>query len=95
MFEWDVNKSKKNEKKHGFLFDEILDVFDDPNLLDWYDKEHSNEFEDRYQCIGCLEGFLIILIVITDTNGIIRIISARKATPREEAKYYEHIKKTT
>ena len=86
---------EKNEKKHGFSFDEILDVFDDPNLLDWYDTEHSNEAEDRYHCIGCLAGFLVILIVITDTNGIIRIISARKATLKEEEKYYEHIKKTT
>ena len=74
MLAWDVNKSRKNEKKYGFLFDEILDVFDDLNLLDWSDKEHSNEFEDRYQCIGCLERFLVgclerflvILIVITD-----------------------------
>jgi uncharacterized DUF497 family protein len=33
MFEWDENKSKNNKKKHGFLFDEILGVFDDPTLL--------------------------------------------------------------
>ncbi|WP_394699308.1 BrnT family toxin [uncultured Sphaerochaeta sp.] len=64
-------------------------------MLDWFDKEHSNEFEDRYQCIGCLGRFLIILVVLTDKDGIIRIISARKATAKEEAKYYEYINKTT
>ncbi|MFA7129501.1 MAG: BrnT family toxin [Sphaerochaeta sp.] len=95
MFEWDEHKSQNNKKKHGFSFNEILGIFDDPNLLDWYDKEHSDEFEDRYQCIGCLEGFLVILVVLTDRHGIIRIISARKVTPKEEAKYYEYIKKTT
>ena len=95
MFEWDENKSQNNKKKHRLSFDEILGVFDDPNLLDWYDKGHSDESEDRYHCIGSLEGFLVILVVITDKEGTIRIISARKATPKEEAKYYEYIKKTT
>ena len=95
MFDWDENKSQNNKKKHGFSFDEILGVFDDPNLLDWYDKEHSNESEGRYQCIGSLKGFLVLPVVIADEEGIIRIISARKATPKEEAKYYEYIKKTT
>ncbi|MPM42843.1 hypothetical protein SDC9_89515 [bioreactor metagenome] len=34
MFEWDENKSQNNKKKHGFSFNEILGIFDDPNLLD-------------------------------------------------------------
>ncbi|MEA4865260.1 MAG: BrnT family toxin [Sphaerochaeta sp.] len=86
MFEWDENKSQNNKMKHGFSFNEILDLLDDPNLLDWYDKEHSEDFEDRYHCIGCLSGFLVILVVITDNEGVIRIISARKTTPKEEEK---------
>ena len=59
MFEWDENKSQNNKKKHGFPYDEILDVFDDPNLLDWYDKEHADVAEDRYPYIGSFRHFLL------------------------------------
>ena len=41
MFTWDPEKSKNNKKKHGFSFDDVLDVFNDPNLVDWADWVHS------------------------------------------------------
>ncbi len=86
---------KNNKKKHGIYFDEILDVFDDPDLLEWYDQYHISESEDRYKCIGCIEGFLIVLVVLTYKKQTTRIISARKATHREKETYYEYIKKKT
>jgi Uncharacterized protein conserved in bacteria len=52
MFSWDPDKSNINKKKHGFSFDEILDVLEDPHLLEWTDREHSSREEMRYQCIG-------------------------------------------
>ena len=33
---------------------------------------------------------LILFVVATDRNGNMRIISARKAEPDEEAEYYAH-----
>ena len=95
VFEWDENKSKNNLQKHGFAFNEILEVFNDPYLHEVYDVDHSKEDEDRYKCLGCLSGLLIILVVISDNNGMRRIISARKATPKERTWYYETIKEKT
>lgn len=75
---WDL------KKKHGFAFDEILDVFENPPLLEWTDWEHSSLEGMRYQCIGSHGYYLLILIVYTDRNGNIRIVSAREASPREK-----------
>ena len=93
MYKWDPEKSKKNKKKHGFSFEDIADVFDDPNLLDWVDWEHSTLEETRYQCIGRHGIYLVIMIAYTDRNGVIRIISAREASPREKKAYYEYEEK--
>ena len=93
MYTWDPNKSRHNKKKHGFSFDEILDVFNDPNLVDWVDWEHSTMEETRYQCIGTHGMFLILLIAYCDRDGVIRIISAREASPKERQAYYEHEKR--
>jgi uncharacterized protein len=48
--------------------------------------------EERWQTIGCLEnGTLVILVVHTlagkDVEVVVRLISARKATPRERRLY--------
>ena len=66
-FEWDKDKSLQNRKKHGFSFDEILEVFDDPAFLEGYDWEHS-EKEDRYYGIGCLNNILYITVFYTYRN---------------------------
>ncbi|WP_320120814.1 BrnT family toxin [uncultured Sphaerochaeta sp.] len=43
LYTWDPEKSKKNKKKHGFSFEDIADVFDDPNLLKWGHQNHISE----------------------------------------------------
>ncbi len=93
MFEWDENKNKANLKKHGISFDEAKEIFNDINAIEFYDGKHSDN-EDRYICLGDIGGLIILYVVYTDRNGKSRIISARKAEPREEAIYYEHIKRT-
>ena len=44
-FEWDEDKDRLNKKKHGFSFEEILEVFDDPDFLEGYDSEVLNELK--------------------------------------------------
>ncbi|MBP5706790.1 MAG: BrnT family toxin [Spirochaetales bacterium] len=51
-------------------------------------REHSTLDEERINIIGRVAGMLILFVVATDRNGNIRIISARKAEPDEEAEYY-------
>ncbi len=85
-FEWDSEKDALNRRKHGFGFRDALAVFLDENRLEIYDD--SGEHEDRYKSIGRIKGVLVIVAVHTERNGAIRLISARKATKKEEKAYY-------
>jgi len=90
-FEWDEGKDLLNIKKHGFSFDEILEIFDDPAFLEGYNHEHSNR-EDRFYGIGCLNGILYIIAFYTYRDRI-RIISARQADSEEQEEYDDYFKK--
>jgi uncharacterized DUF497 family protein len=96
VYTWNEEKNQENKRKHGFYFDEIIGVFDDPHLLELYDADHSSLHEERYICIGCLRDTVILYVVTTDTSrGNTQIISARQATPKEENAYYEHYRQET
>ena len=88
-FEWDKNKNKINEEKHGVSFDEAKSVFYDENAIEFYDNNHSDE-EDRFLLIGRSIHLRIILVChcFREKESKIRIISARKATKNEQ-KYYK------
>lgn len=90
QFEWDEQKEKTNIKKHGLDFETAARVFDDENRLEWYDEIHS-EYKDRYITIGLIDGIAcVIMVVYTDREETIRIISARKATKQEKEMYYDY-----
>ena len=87
-FVWDENKNKKNIIDHKISFDEAKTVFFDPNAKVIFDPDHSKE-EDRFIILG-LSKYLNILVVChcyKENDKIIRIISARKATPKERKQY--------
>ena len=90
-FEWDEAKDRLNIKNHGFSFNEILEIFDDPAYLEGFDREHS-ENEDRFYGIGCLNGILYIIVFYTLRERI-RIISARQADTDEQEEYNGYFKK--
>ena len=50
-FEWDQNKSEKNERKHGIAFAEAKTVFNDPFAITIDDPDHSYD-EYHYIDIG-------------------------------------------
>jgi len=88
--EWDENKRRENLKKHGVSFEEAETVFVDENALLIHDPDHSEE-EDRFIILG-LSFRLRILLVCHCYRGnedTIRIISARKATRKEQGQYWE------
>ena len=90
-FEWDENKDRLNKKKHGFSFNEILEIFDDPAFLEGYDQEHSKQ-EERYYGMGCLNNTLYVIAFYTYRERI-RIISARQADNDEQEEYNDYFKK--
>lgn len=92
--EWDKKKNILNVKKHGLSFDEAKEVFNDPQLLEFFDAAHSSAEEDRYIGLGSIRGILVVVVVFHDRKGRIRIISARKANQREREVYFEHIRRT-
>lgn len=89
-FGWDEKKNKQNIKKHGISFEFASRVFLDLKRLEKIDLEHSTPEEERLNIIGSIGNFLILFVVCTDRNGNMRLISARQATPNEEAEYYEN-----
>ena len=86
-FEWDEVKAKENLMKHKVPFDEGKTVFNDPFLLTYPDVDNS-ETEERYVNIGGSAKDRILVLIHTERQGKIRIISCRKATARER-RYYE------
>jgi len=99
-FEWDEDKDRLNRKQHGFSFNEILEIFDDPAFLEGYDDEHSVK-EERYYGIGCLNNVLYVIAFYTirkkpESHSAVerkRIISARKADSEEQEIYNDYFKK--
>ena len=86
-FEWDNNKAITNLQKHGVSFSEAATVFGDPLSITFPDPDHSIN-ESRFITIGLSTSGKIIILVHTDRGDRLRIISARKAT-RKEQRFYE------
>ena len=93
-FEWDEAKNLSNQRKHdGVNFEEARQVFQDPLHVSAPDCVEGGE--QRWQTVGAVLGFVILVVAHTvteqDADGgsveIIRIISARRATPRERRRY--------
>ena len=87
-FEWDEVKAKANLNKHNVSFEEGRTIFSDPFLFTFPDDRHSIE-EERYINIGLSMSGRVLVLRHTERQGKIRIISCRKATPRERSFYEE------
>lgn len=90
-FECDEVKSRGNLEKHKISFETARLVFDDPNARSMQDRVVDGE--ERWQTVGMMRG-LIVLVAHTyrqeSEEEVIRIISARKATPAERRVYEGH-----
>ena len=90
-FVWDPKKNLINQTKHDIDFDEAKTVFFDEYARVIFDPSHSTE-EDRFIILG-LSSKLRLLVVChcyRESDSIIRLISARKATKKEETSYEKH-----
>lgn len=88
-FAWDVGKEAANLRKHGVSFDEAQSAFYDENALLSEDPDHSRPGEARFVLLGLSDALrvLVVVHVYRASDTVIRIISARKATPTERARY--------
>jgi len=73
-FDWDANKDKLNQEKHGVSFALAQLAFLDPNRVILEDLEHSAE-EKRYYCLGSVSDG-IMTVRFTYRKNKIRIFGA-------------------
>ena len=85
-FEWDSEKAKENEDKHGVSFIEASEVFGDDHSSTVPDPDHSED-EDRYLIFGVSRNGRYLVVSYTEREERNRLISARTMTPRERKAY--------
>ena len=87
-FEWDPKKSASNKRKHGVSFQEAQSVFFDDSAVEYPDPAHSDA-ENRFLLLGRSIQLRVLVVChcYRESEDLIRIISARKATPRERGAY--------
>ena len=87
VFEWDAQKATANLEKHGVAFEEATTVFADPLAITISDPLHSASDDDRFVTMGWWAGGKTLVVVHSDRDETIRIISARVATKRGQKQY--------
>ncbi len=87
-FEWDENKRLSNIRKHGIDFADVPSIFELDTVTVIDDRFEHDEI--RYQTLGLLKA-RVIMVVHTESETVIRIISARKANKYEEETYFKEI----
>ena len=87
-FEWDAKKAKINLLKHKVSFEEASSAFGDDLSITIEDPLHSDN-ENRLILIGKSIYFKTLVVVHIEKIKSIRIISARKATKKEQIFYEE------
>ena len=87
-FAWDRRKARSNFVKHGVSFEEAESVFLDESARLIDDPDHSED-EDRFLLLGYSfqARCLIVSHCYRESDSVIRLISARRATAREEEMY--------
>lgn len=93
FFEWDEGKNTSNFKKHGIRFEEAAQIFLGPTATEIDDRGDYGEV--REISIGLIGAAVCIIVIHTDREGTLRIISARRATRLERLKYDEYYQENT
>ncbi len=82
--EWDENKNNANIKVHGIDFSDGWRIFENPMLKKVDNRKDYGE--ERWIGLGKLDT-AVIVIVYTNRNGVLRIISIRRANRNERQIY--------
>ena len=87
-FDWSEAKNQANVRKHGVSFEEAKSVFFDEFALLLADPDHSED-EDRFVLLGLSVKLKLLLVChcFEADDGLIRVISCRKANGKEMSLY--------
>jgi len=86
QFEWDPEKARCDQKKHGVSFEEAVTVFYDPLAATFEDVDHSVG-EQRLITIGFSSRDRLLFVSHTERGRVLRVISTRLATAQERRKH--------
>ncbi len=88
IFEWDDTKNESNQTKHGVDFKEVQTAFFDESAIQFEDPDHSID-EERFLLLGFSQRLKVLVVChcYRSDESTIRIISARKATKKEQKVY--------
>jgi hypothetical protein len=82
---WDTKKAAANIRNHGIKFSHAATVLDDPMAVTIEDTRHG---EQRFVTIGAdILGRVLVVVYAYSGKEEIRLISARRATPKERRIY--------
>ena len=84
--EFDPAKAAANLKTHGVSFTHAEQALRDPMALTIEDPDATDE--DRYITLGMDALGRLLVVVHTPRDERTRLISARKASPREAEQYH-------
>ncbi len=89
IFEWDDTKNGINQTKHDISFEEAQTVFFDERALEFDDPDHFVD-EERFLLLGFSQSLKVLVVChcYRSEESIVRIISARKATNKEQNVYF-------
>ena len=88
-YSYDPTKKKSNLIKHGLDFDEAKRVIESGQTVTFEDNRYNYD-EPRFITLGNLNGSIIV-IVTTESDSEIRIISMRKAEKNEQKIYFSNL----
>ncbi len=87
-FEWDPEKARANQRKHGVDIEDAIQIFDDPFAM--FEEDRVDEAgQQRWHALGLAGGIAVLLVAHTvrEEGEVIRLISARRATRKERIRY--------
>lgn len=87
-YQWEEAKRRRNLRKHGIDFVGCEVVFEGHTLT--MEDNRFDYDECRFVTLGLFKG-RVVAIAHTETEYVIRIISIRKATTREQQFYFESL----
>ena len=86
---YDPAKKAVNLKKHGLNFDDAPRIIEsDANVT--FEDRRFDYGEQRFITLGLLDGEVVV-VVTTETDEEIRVISMRKAEPNEQEIYFRNL----
>jgi uncharacterized DUF497 family protein len=87
-YTYDPEKRRANLKKHGLDLERAWEIIESASCVTFEDRRFAYD-ETRYVTLGLLDGEVCVLVT-SETDDQVRVISLRKADRHEQKIYFEN-----